>query len=66
MKRFTEEYILYLIDKNREEFITDLESSMCLDCYNMVKGLNLNENDVELQDSVCNLCKKTKSCIKVI
>ena len=48
MERFTEEYILYLIDKNREEFIADLESSICLDCYNMVKGLNLNENDLEL------------------
>lgn len=66
MERFTEEYILYLIDKNREEIIADLENCMCLDCYNMVKGLSLNKNNVEFQDSVCSLCKKTKSCIKVI
>ena len=64
MKRFTEEYIVSLINKNRKCFIARLESSMCLECYNMVKELNLTENDVELKDSVCKLCNKQKPCIK--
>ncbi len=64
MKEITDEYIISLIDKYRDVLIAELESSMCLDCYNLVRGLNLTENDVELRDSVCNMCKKQKNCIK--
>ncbi len=64
MKEFTDEYIISLINKYRDYFIEDLEESMCLECYNMVKRLNLTENDVELEDSVCKLCNKKKLCIK--
>lgn len=64
MREFTDEYILYLINKYRDEIVEDLERCLCLDCYNLVKDRNLTEKDVELTDSVCNLCKKEKPCIK--
>ena len=64
MPEFTDEYIMYLIDKYRDYFIVDIENSMCLDCYNLTKDLKLSENDVEVIASVCKLCKKQKLCIK--
>lgn len=64
MREFTDEYIISLINKYRDFFIADLEESLCLECYNMVKRLNLTENDVELKESVCKLCNKKKLCIK--
>lgn len=64
MKEFTDEYIISLINKYRDYFIKDLEESICLECYNMVKRLNLTENDVELKESVCKLCNEKKLCIK--
>lgn len=64
MREFTDEYIISLINKYRDYFIKDLEESICLECYNMVKRLNLTENDVELKESVCKLCNKKKLCIK--
>ena len=63
MRKITEEYIISLINKNRDALITDLEECMCLDCYNMVKNLNLTENDVKLGHNKCNLCSKQKLCI---
>lgn len=64
MKEFTDEYIMYLIDKYRDFFTADLENSLCLECYNLAKRLNLTENDVEFKDSVCKLCNKQKPCVK--
>ena len=64
MREITDEYIMYLIDKYRDYLIADLEKCMCLDCYNLAERLNLTENDVEFQDSICNLCGKKKPCIK--
>ncbi len=66
MERFTDEYIISLINKYREFLITDLERNICLDCYNMVKKRNLTENNVELKYSVCKLCNKHKPCIKYL
>ena len=63
MRENTDEYIMYLIDKYRDFFIADLESSICLECYNMVKKTNLTENDVEFKDSVCKMCGKQKPCV---
>ena len=64
MREFTDEYILSLIDKSRNFFITDVEKSLCLECYNMVKKTDMTENDVEFKDSVCKLCNKKKPCVK--
>ena len=64
MRKFTDEYILSLINKYRDVFIKDLEESLCLECYNMVKRTELTENDVEFKDSVCKLCSKKKPCVK--
>ncbi len=66
MRKITYEYMMCLLDKHRDALIKDLEKCMCLDCYNMVKDLNLTENDVELEDSKCNLCSKQKPCIKYV
>ena len=63
MKEITDEYILSLIDKYRDYFKADLEKCLCLDCYNLVKRLNLSENDVELKDSACKMCSKHKPCV---
>jgi hypothetical protein len=64
MKCFTDKYIISLMHKYRDVFIEDMEESLCLDCYNMVKRLNLSENDVELEESVCKLCNEKKPCVK--
>ena len=64
MREFTDKYIMYLIDKYRDVFISDIEESLCLECYNMVKRTELTENDVEFKDSVCKLCNKKKPCVK--
>ena len=64
MREFTDEYIMSLISKYREVFISDLEESLCLECYNIVKKTDLTENDVELKRSVCKLCHKEKPCVK--
>ena len=64
MKEFTDKYIISLIDKYRNFFIVDLENSICLECYNMVKKHKLTENDVNFKASACKLCNKKKPCIK--
>ena len=64
MKQFTDEHIISLINKYRDVFIADVEERLCLDCYNVVKRLNLSENDVELEESVCKLCNNKKPCVK--
>ena len=64
MREFTDEYILSLINKYRNFFISDLEESLCLECYNLVKRTNLTESDVEFKASVCKLCNREKPCVK--
>ncbi len=64
MREITDEYIMNLIDKYRDVLTADLEKSLCLDCYNLAKRLNLTENDVEFKDSVCKMCSKHKPCVK--
>lgn len=64
MRENTEEYILQLIDNYRDVLVAKVEKCLCLDCYNMVKSLNLTEKDVELRYDKCNLCSKQKPCIK--
>ena len=64
MREFTDEYIMSLINKYREVFISDLEESLCLECYNIVKKTKLTENDVEFNQSICKLCNKEKPCVK--
>ena len=64
MREINDEYVMGLIDKYHDILIADLEESMCLDCYNLAKRLNLTENDVELENSVCKMCNKQKTCVK--
>ena len=64
MREFTDEYIMSLISKHRDFFISDLEESLCLDCYNLVMKTDFIENNVEFKDSVCKLCGEKKPCVK--
>lgn len=64
MKDFTEEYILLLLDKHRDFFIENLEKSICLECCNTARKLELTTNGVEFREDTCKMCGKIKSCIK--
>lgn len=64
MRRITDKQIIAFAKKHRKELFIDIEENLCLEHYNKIFKVELTENDVEFQQSMCYFCKEEKPCVK--
>ena len=60
MREITEERIVYLLRKYKENLIADIDKNLCLEHYNILHKSNLTENNIVLNPAKCWLCKQIK------